>query len=160
MLTLIIAIFISLSVGACFGFLIASIFRTAGCILLACLILAPAPAEALTKRECMQIGYGCQWSKATGGRANGWFFTETKAGTQLRQGRERYVRKHQETDGPTRPSSASTSRPDPVAEGKRLADEIWSWRDMTWPMALPEAKRLMAEFITEQQRAKMAEVGR
>ena len=39
------------------------------------LIFLPLSAEAMTKQECIHQGYGCQWSKATGGKINGWYFS-------------------------------------------------------------------------------------
>ncbi len=48
-------------------------------LLLALLLLLPlTAAQAMTKQECIQAGYGCHWSKGTGGKINGWFYTTGK----------------------------------------------------------------------------------
>lgn len=78
MLTLIIVASIAFSLGGCFGFLLGCIFRTAACLLIALLAFGPGTAKAMTKHECMQAGYGCQWSKKTGGRHDGWFYARAK----------------------------------------------------------------------------------
>ena len=42
------------------------------------LILLTASANAMTKSECIHAGYGCQWSRASGGRVNGWFYAKER----------------------------------------------------------------------------------
>ncbi len=47
---------------------------------LAAVIALTASAQAMTKQECIQAGYGCHWSKGTGGKINGWFYTTERKG--------------------------------------------------------------------------------
>jgi hypothetical protein len=75
--------------GIGFGFFFRRLAAMAACIAFCVLAFAPTSAAALTKHECIHAGYGCQWSKASGGRAHGWYFArERHRETTPRQTRE------------------------------------------------------------------------
>jgi hypothetical protein len=61
--------------GIGFGFFFRRLAAMAACIAFCMLAFAPTSAAAMTKHECIHAGYGCQWSKASGGKAHGWYFT-------------------------------------------------------------------------------------
>lgn len=75
--------------------------------LAALLTLFPFIAEALTKQECIRLGDDCHWSKATGGRINGWFFEKAKG---------------QSTHAGSNPILSAVAALDDAAGGKRMAD--------------------------------------
>jgi hypothetical protein len=64
--------------GIGFGFFFRRLAAMAACIAFCVLAFAPTSAGAMTKQECVQAGYGCRYSHATGGRAHGWYFAKAK----------------------------------------------------------------------------------